>query len=66
MAPLGHHRPLRPAETDLESWKLLVTVKNIDSYSFMAFSNLICGIEEDQVFSDCTVVFKSTRDQQWK
>ena len=37
---------VRPAETGLGRWTLVVAVISVDAYPFLAFSDLTCHLEE--------------------
>ena len=37
---------VRSVETGLERWTLVVAVMSVDTYSFLAFSDLTCHLED--------------------
>ena len=37
---------VRPVETSLGRWTLVVAVINVDAYPFLAFSDLTCHLED--------------------
>ena len=37
---------VRPAETGLETWMLVVAVISVDAHPFLTFSNLLCHLED--------------------
>ena len=40
---------VRSADTDLGRWTLVVAVINIDSYPFLAFSDLTCYLDDARI-----------------
>ena len=44
---------IRPVETSLGRWMLVVAVIIVDAYSFLAFSDLICHLEDTGICVFC-------------
>ena len=49
--PIGLHKTesdfiVRPFETDLGRWVLVVAVISVDTYPFLTFSDLTCHLED--------------------
>ena len=57
---------VRSVETGSERWMLVVAVIGVDAYPFLAFSDLICHLEDtgmDVLFSGCNVLSDSKETQ---
>ena len=55
---------IRSVETDLGRWTQVVAVINIEAYSFLAFWDLTCHLE-DVMFSVCTMLPDNKETKFW-